>query len=159
MVLVNGVSLERLAQCLGVHTSDHGTKRHCTCRLILCPELRELRTPIDGLSNLDARLNLAHSRHRPMWARLRCSNPMHRALGTGSLVESPLSAGGSNEGARVPEASWLCGCSVVGFGVDHRSQANCGVEPDCRENTTRGCPFLRVIVGPGGQTCGVASAG
>src|SRR5262245_48121668 len=29
-----------------------------------------------------------------MWARLRCSNPMYRALGTGSLVESPLSAGG-----------------------------------------------------------------
>src|SRR5512132_870013 len=26
LTLGNGVSLERLAQCLGVHTSDHGTK-------------------------------------------------------------------------------------------------------------------------------------
>jgi hypothetical protein len=25
IVLGNGVSLDRLAQCLGVHTSDHGT--------------------------------------------------------------------------------------------------------------------------------------
>src|SRR5215475_14753798 len=33
-----------------------GTKRHCTCRLMLCPELKELRTPIKGLSNLDTRL-------------------------------------------------------------------------------------------------------
>ena len=35
-------------------TAGIGTKRHCICRL----NLKELRTPIKGLSNLDARLNL-----------------------------------------------------------------------------------------------------
>src|SRR5262245_23687993 len=43
---------------LHVLTAEIGTKGHCTCRLILCPELKELRTPINALSSLDAWLNL-----------------------------------------------------------------------------------------------------
>src|SRR5215510_1336275 len=35
------------------------TKRHCARRLILCPESKEVRTPIEGLWSPDARLFLA----------------------------------------------------------------------------------------------------
>src|SRR5262245_4176459 len=35
------------------------TKRHCARRLILCPESKEVRTPIEGLWGPDARLFLA----------------------------------------------------------------------------------------------------
>src|SRR5215510_8227849 len=58
MMRVPPTRCPRLFELLHLRTTAIGSRRHCTCRLIACPELKELRTTIKGQSNLDARLHL-----------------------------------------------------------------------------------------------------